>query len=724
MTEQSGVELDVFTKPRNVVIVGASDVSTSWGYWLAKGALSGESLRPVHLVTRHGDAVQGRPSYTSLGQLPDKPDLVVLTVPAASISEVVTDALRLGARGFLGITADVSGTGDPKSRRDAEVKLAAEICAAGARLIGPNCLGLFDAAAKLSLAWGDFAPGGLALISQSGQVGLEIGSLAKSAGIGFSRFVSVGSQVDVTVAEALSALANDPLTRVAAVYVEDFGNARHLISAAVRLRERGIPVLLLHPGTSVSGARAAASHTAALAGSNEVIDAVARAGGMTRVLTPAALVGAAAVLLGAPSAYAGNARVGVVSDSGGQGVIAADLLESIGLELPQLSIATQAALHRIVPAHAGVANPVDLAGAGEAELANYAAAVELVAADASIDAVILSGYFGRYCIDTPDLCEREAQVAARLIEIASRRCVIVHSMADGGATADLLRGNGVPVFTTIEAAVAALGGASARIPSPPSGLPDAQEHSVDDARSRSDAQPAADPTGAGSKLSNYARVRASLESKGVRFPFAVTVPADSDARGAREAVIQAAISIPGSVVLKATSFEHKTEVGGVVVGLDEGSIGWAFDQLIERVGSTELTVEQQLSYPVGAVELLVGGRIDAVAGPLVVIAAGGVQAEYLVDSAAALAPVSREQAASLVAGLRVSRLLDGWRGAPAADLDALIGVIVAVSDVLCEPESKWRELEANPVLCWSGGAVALDAWGTPSDLQGFTGGDR
>ncbi len=711
MTEPSSAGLEVFTQPHNVVVVGASNVTTSWGYWLAKGALSGESRRPVHLVTRNGGDVQGSPTYTSLRDVPDQPDLVVLAVPAESLSDVVADALSLGARGFLGITADVSGTGDPALRRTAELELAAMITAAGARLIGPNCLGLYDAAAELSLAWGDFASGGLALISQSGQVGLEIGALAKSAGIGFSRFISVGSQVDVTVAQALRALADDPLTRVAAVYVEDFGDARALVMAAISLRERGIPVLLLHPGTSVSGARAAASHTAALAGSNEVIDAVTRAGGMTRVFTPAALVGAAAILLGAPLDYPGNAHVALVSDSGGQGVIAADLLELAGLKLPELSIDTQSNLHRFIPSHAGVANPVDLAGAGETELANYATAVDLVAADESIDVVILSGYFGRYCIDTPDLTEREAAVAVRLAEVAARCCVIVHSMADGGATTELLRKNGVAVFTTIEAAVTALVGGKATAPSPPAHWPGRAQIPFTTALSNE-------------ALSNYAQVRELLVAKDVHFPTAVIVPAASDMRTARDAVVSGATAIGGPVLLKATSFQHKTEVDGVVFGLTVDDVESAFDRLVDRLGSTEVTVEQQFTFPKGGIELLVGGRIEAVAGPLIVLAAGGIQAEYLQDSVAALAPVSRAQAADLIGQLRVSRLLAGWRGASRVDLSALIDVVVAVSEVLCDPVGQWSELEINPLIVWPGGCLALDAWGTREGLESTMGLDR
>lgn len=698
--------LDVFTAPRNVVVVGASNDSTSWGFWLARGALLGSDRRPVYLVNSRGGQVQGRLVHGSISDLPQEPDLVVLAVPASSIDEVVSEALARGARGFLGITADVSGTGDPTLRAKAERDLAARIIAGGARLIGPNCLGLFDATAGLSLAWGDFASGRLGLVSQSGQVGLEIGELAKRFGIGFSRFISVGSQADVGIAEALRDLADDPGTRVAALYMEDLGDARELVAAALVLRERGIPVLLLHPGTSVAGARAAASHTAALAGSTEVIDSVARAAGMSRVFTPAALVGAAAVLLAPTAPVVASTRtfptgVAVVSDSGGQGVIAADLLESVGIAVPLLDPSTQAVLHRFIPLHAGVANPVDLAGSGEADLANYARAVVAVAADPATSTVLLTGYFGKYGVDSQELSAREGEVADALVAVAAGCSVLIHSMAATGPTAARLRRAGLPVFDTIEQATSALAGALCEPPDPPAFLTPRSEPA-----DRS-AAPSSEPLGG---ASNYAQVRALLVGRGVRFPAALTV-VPTHPGSDRAAVIAAARAIGGLVVLKATAFEHKTDVGGVILGLTADDVGGAFDRLTDQFGAIELTVEEQFSYPSGAVELLVGGRIDRNAGPLLVVASGGIFAEYLLDSTAALAPVSRVQADRLLDRLRSSRLLKGWRGALPADRAALVDVVIAVSDVLVGNDSEWTELEMNPVLAWSGGAIALDAWG-------------
>lgn len=690
--------MDVFRDPLNVVVVGASDDPTSWGYWLAVGALAGADRRGVHLVNRHGRTVQGRTTVAGIPELPEDPDLVVLAVPGPAVGPVVDAALARGARGFLGITADISGTGDPKERNRAERELAERIRAAGARLIGPNCLGLFDAGTALELAWGRFPAGGLGLVSQSGQVGLEIGGLAARAGIGFSRFVSIGSQADVTLPEALADLAADPGTRVAAVYAEDLGDARELVAAAAQLRERGIPVLLLQPGTSVSGARAAASHTAALAGSEQVTAAVARAAGMTRVLTPAALVGAAAVLLAPTRPRLTDQGIAVVSDSGGQGVIAADLLEAVGIALPVLAEETQSRLHEFVPRHAGAANPVDLAGSGERDLVNYARAVERAAADPGVGAVLLSGYFGSYCVDSPDLAAPEAVVADAVLATAAGTSVVVHSMAPDSATAGRLRAGGVPVFATVESAVAALAGARTRAPEPPG-------------------PPATAAAGPADRGSGYAAARRALESAGVPFPAAEIVaagaadPTVAAATAANRLALVAGSGVPRFAV-KATGFQHKTEVGGVVLGVELGAVGGTAADLVTRLGPTELTVELMAEVPAGAVELIVGGRVDRNAGPLLLVGAGGVLAELMTDSTAALAPVRREQARAALERLRIAQLLHGWRGAPPVDVDGLVDVLLAVSGALVGASGQgWEELEINPLLCWPGGVLALDAWG-------------
>ncbi len=318
-------DLAVFHAPASVAVVGASAEPAKWGYWLARGALAGRSQRAVHLVNRRGGEILGVPAVAALSDLAEVPELVAFCVPPEQVRPVVDEALGLGVRGLLGITAAVPGAAE----------LAARAAAAGARLIGPASLGLFDAATCLQLAWGNFTPGPLAIVSQSGQVGSEIAALAGPAGIGVSRFVSVGSQLDVTAADLLADLAGHELTRLVALYLESFEDGQRVFAAARALRAAGKPVVLLTAGGSEAGRRAARSHTGALTSPGELVDAACRAAGALRVQTPAELVNVAAYLLTAqPPA---GPRVAIVSDSGGQGALAADCLTRRGLAVPELA---------------------------------------------------------------------------------------------------------------------------------------------------------------------------------------------------------------------------------------------------------------------------------------------------------------------------------------------------------------------------------------------------
>ena len=304
--------LNVFSDPRSVAVVGASADPAKWGYWLARGALRGAGRRRVHLVNAKGASIEGAASVRSLDELAahgEAPELVVLCAPAASVPAVIDQALAMGTKGFLGITAGIDAAhGEPGLER----RLAERIRSAGARIVGPNCLGLYDAATDLELAWGTFAPGHLAVVSQSGQLGLELAGLAAHEGLGVSRFVSVGNQVDVTAAELLDDLVDHEQTRAVVLYLESFADARGLVATMARLRQAGKPVVVLTVGASEASRAAAQSHTGALTAATDVVRAACRAAGASLVETPAQAVELAHLLLGGP--LPSGRRVAIVSD--------------------------------------------------------------------------------------------------------------------------------------------------------------------------------------------------------------------------------------------------------------------------------------------------------------------------------------------------------------------------------------------------------------------------
>jgi acyl-CoA synthetase (NDP forming) len=678
-------DLSVFSDPRSVAVVGASADPAKWGYWLARGALRGAARRRVHLVNAKGATIEGAASVRSLADLAatgESPELVVLCAPAATVPDVVEQALALGTKGFLGITAGIDAAhGEPGLER----RLAERIRAAGARIVGPNCLGLYDAATDLELAWGTFAPGHLAIISQSGQLGLELAGLAAHEGLGVSRFVSVGNQVDVTAAKLLDDLVEHEQTRAVVLYLESFADARGLVATMARLREAGKPVVVLTVGASEASRAAAQSHTGALTAATDVVRAACRAAGASLVDTPAQAVELAHLLLGGPLPQ--GRRVAIVSDSGGQGAIAADTFARHALQVPRLSDTTRAALADLLPAAAAVANPVDLAGAGEQDLTTYARVVDVLAGSGEVDAVVLSGYFGCYGADTPELVERELEVVGALAGVvgAQRRPVVVHSMSHDSVAVRSMREQAVPTMHTIDAVARSLELATTM---------------AEDA-ARAVPGPVAEPTAETGKALDYLAGRDRVAAAGVTYPGAAAVRTVDELRAA-------AAGLRAPYVLKAGWLEHKTEVGGVAVGLaDATAAEAAFTAMSARLGEGDYVLEE-MDRRADTVELIVGARRDGSFGPVVLVGLGGVQAELYRDVQIALAPVDETEARRMIESLRAFPLLDGWRGRPAVDVEAAARVVAALSRLLAE-DPDLVECEINPLRVGPEGAVAVDA---------------
>jgi acyl-CoA synthetase (NDP forming) len=675
-------DLSVFSDPRSVAVVGASADPTKWGYWLARGALQGAHRRSVHLVNARGAVIEGAPSSPSLRDLPEVPELVVLCTPAASAPAVIDEALDLGTRGLLAITA---GMDLVHGQAGLERRLAATVRAAGARLIGPNCLGIYDATSELELAWGTFTPGNLAIVSQSGQLGLELAGLAAHAGLGVSRFVSIGNQADVTAVEVLVDLVDHESTKAVVLYLEAFDDGRALLSAMARLRAAGKPVVVLTVGASEASRTAARSHTGALTAATEVVAAGCRAAGSVLVDTPAQAVELAHLLLGSPLPT--GRKVAVVSDSGGQGALAADTLAREGLVVPRLSATTAQALARSLPATAAVGNPVDLAGAGEQDLDSYSHVVETLLDSGEVDAVVLTGYFGCYGDDAPELVERELEVVKTLADAARvhGRTVVVHSMSHDSRAVQMLRANAVPTLHTIDAAARSLALAA-----------DLSERGGDPVP---DATPG--PVATDGRTMSYLEARARVAAYGVAYPGAQPVRTPDDVRAA-------AGRLTAPYVLKAGWIEHRSDVGGVAAGLrDADAAVAALLEMSARLGDGEYVLEE-MDTRSSVVELIVGVRRDPAFGPVVLVGLGGVQAEVYRDVQLALAPVTADQARAMLERLRGHALLAGWRGAPAVDVDAAADVTAALSRLVVE-QTDVAEIEINPLRVGPVGTVAVDA---------------
>jgi acetate---CoA ligase (ADP-forming) len=681
----TGRDLRPLFEPESVAVVGASDDPEKWGNWLARGALRGASRRAVHLVNRRGGEVLGRPAHRSLADLPEAPELAVLAVPPRALEGAVDDAIGAGCRALVVITAG-EADGDAGGPRDAA--LAQRARDAGVILLGPNCLGVFDAGAELELVSNDLPRGSLGLISQSGNLALEIGLLAGAAGLGFSRFVSVGNQADLEAGELIGELAAHEATELIAIYAEDFRDGRSFACAAEAATRAGKPVVLLAVERTEATARAVRSHTGALASDSAAIDAACRAAGMERVRSPQELVDLAQGLVraGVPR----GRRVAVLADGGGHSGVGAALASEAGLSMPALSAGLREELRAGLPPAAAVANPIDLAGGGEADIHSFERTARAVLGSGEVDAVLMTGYFGGYSDYAETLGRGEAAVAQALADAADAtgRPLLVQTMHPQTAAASALRSRGVPVYRTIERAVgvlARLAEAGERTPSGVPALPEA-------------ATAVAAP---GAPASAYSRARAPLAAGGVPF-----VPAREVSDSHEAAAAAAELGYP--VVLKALALLHKSDLGGVVTGIaDEPSLRAAFADLRERLAPPAFSVETMA--PVGdGVELLVGARWDARFGPVALVGLGGVFTEVLSDTAVALAPVAEPIARELLLSLRAAPLLQGARGRRELDLDAAASAVAAVSRVAAaHPEI--AEIEVNPLLALPEGALGLDA---------------
>ena len=467
---------------------------------------------------------------------------------------------------------------------------------------------------------------------------LEVALLLEDVELGFSRAVSIGNQADLGATELVAALGEHDGTRVIGLYCEDFLDGRAFVEAA---RTAGKPVVLLTAGRTEAGSRAARSHTGALTSGREAVEAACRAAGIHLVDTPRGLVDVAQALL-APHRPRGG-RVAVVGDGGGYGAIASDLLGGRGIELPALSERTQAALRDWLPANASTANPVDLAGAGEQDVFSFAHTTRALLGDDGVDAVLFTAYFGGYSTLADELGEPEL-AAAELLGRAmaeSGKPLVVHTMHWNTPPSRALRAAGVPVYRAIESAVdaiAALVADGAPDPLPLPSLP----------------APAAPLTDSG-----YAAARAALAEAGIPFGPARTVRS-------RDEALAAAAELGYPVVLKALGLLHKSDAGGIALGLrDEQALAAAFDDLPPGSLRSRSRVEAAEDVAAGF-ELLVGARRDPRFGPLVVVAAGGIQAELARDVAVALAPVDVAAAETLVRSLGSAPLLLGRPRPPAA----------------------------------------------------------
>jgi acetyl coenzyme A synthetase (ADP forming)-like protein len=671
-----------FFAPSSVAVIGASARRSSIGGELFRNVLEADFAGAVFPVNVRGESVAGVRGYTAIEEIPDPVDLAVLCVPGERVLEAAERALRKGVRALCVISAGFAEIGPEGVRR--QEQLLALVRSHGARMIGPNCLGIAVAEPRLNATFAAKAPpwGSIGFSSQSGALGLALIEAAAGRGIGLSAFVSIGNKADVSSNDLLEHFEEDETTRLIALYLESFGNPRKFSRIARRV-SRTKPVLAMKSGRTQAGIKAAASHTAALTSSDAAVDSLFRQAGVVRAETLEELVDVAALLSTQPLPL--GRGVALLTNAGGLGILAADACEAAGLELPSLDEATMDALRRKLPSESSVANPVDMLGSATAR--TYAEALPLVLADRHIDAVIV--------LFVPPVTATADEVAEAVVRAAreSEKPVLA-VIIDANGIPPALRSGDVAAFTYPESAARALGRAVERrewLRRPAGSVPSLPGIDLERGRSIVDESLRRAPD----RWLEPEEARALLVAYGI--PVVEQRVVDSPG-----AAVHSAEELGFPVVAKtAEPGVHKTETGGVLLDLKTPEDVRA---AAEAIGGAVL-LQPMLS---SSAELLAGVVQDPLFGPLVALGPGGVFAELIGDAGIRIAPLTDEDASELVLDGKTGTLVRGYRGKSPADTEAIVDLVLRLSQ-LGEDVHEIAELDLNPVLARPDGCVAVDA---------------
>jgi acetyl coenzyme A synthetase (ADP forming)-like protein len=678
--------VEPFFRARTVAVIGASPRRETIGGLLFRNILAGDFAGAAYPVNLRGEPVAGVRAYRSIAEIPDAIELAVICLPGELVVDAAAQALRAGCRALCVISAGFAEIGGEGIER--QERLLSLVREHGARLVGPNCLGIASAATRLNATFAPraFPHGRIGFSSQSGALGLALLERAEARGLGLSGFVSIGNKADISSNDLLEYWQDDPDTDMVLMYLESFGNPRKFARIARRLA-RTKPILAMKSGSTRAGQRAASSHTAALAGSDAAVEALFRHAGVIRAQTLGELLDVAALLSTQP--VPAGRRVAIITNAGGLGILCADACESAGLELAALSEETRAAIAPLMPPEASVANPVDMLGSATAR--TFRDVLPHVLADPSVDAAIV--------LFVPAAQVGAAEVGAAISEAVAAAArpdkpVLASIVAAEGPPATLQNAAHIPSFPYPESAARALGRAAERaewLKRPAGVVPELE--GID--RAAAEALVAERLAGSEELWLAPTDVRALLVAYGIPVvPERIAATPDEAVAAAEE------LGYP-AVVKDATPGAHKTETGGVALDLETPDEVRA---AAARIGGS--VIVQPLVRD-GA-ELLAGVVQDPVFGPLVAFGPGGVLAELIGEAQFRLAPLTDVDAAELLADGKAGRLVAGFRGAPAADAQALADLLLRLGR-LAEGLPELAELDLNPVKALPDGAIAVDA---------------
>jgi acetate---CoA ligase (ADP-forming) len=692
------LSLDRLVRPRSVAIVGASEKVGALGASVLANLERAGFQGDIHLVNPRRAEIGGRQCVASVDDLPEGVDAAVLAIPRAAVLDAVRALARRRAGAAIIFSAGFAETGVEGLAEQRELaRIAAE---ADIAIEGPNCLGLVNFVDGVPLTFVEL-PGdrlgarlGVGLVSQSGAMAAVLAVTLASRGLGLSYSISTGNEAASGVEDYVEYLVEDPDTRAIAMIVELFRKPARFLAAAARAAAAGKPIVLLHPGRSSAARESAMTHTGALAGDYDVMRLKVERAGALLVETLEELGDVAEMLLRLPAPTPGAAAV--VCESGAYKALTLDLAEREGLPLPPLSDADSPRLRAALPDFVPVSNPLDVTAQGLVDPDLYARILAALIADDRVRSVLLA------IIQTDAVTAKLKfpPILAAIETLRPAKWVVFAGLDEGAAVprehVDRLRALNVPYFPSADRAVRALArvarwnGAASAAPTP---------------------QPTRTAAFAGlAGIIPEWRAKAALASIGIPFPQGALATTFAEA-----AAIAARIGYPVAIKAQSAEVAHKSDVGGVIVGLrDEAALAQGWAKLADNVGRSRpgLALDGVLIEAMGepGVELIIGGRNDPEWGPVVVVGFGGVQAEILKDSRLLAPDMNDSEILAELHRLKSAALLEGFRGSSRLDVEAVVRIVRAIGFLLLD-EPSVREIDLNPVVIYPSGegAVALDA---------------
>ncbi|MCK4354632.1 MAG: GNAT family N-acetyltransferase [Dehalococcoidia bacterium] len=699
--------LMAFLKPRSIAVIGASRREGTIGNKLFRNLLHQSFNGVIYPVNPNAEVVASVKAYPSVLDIPGGVDLAVVIVPAKTVEKVVEQCGRKGVQGIVVISAGFGESGpEGMDRQNRLLEITRKY---GMRLVGPNCMGIINTDPQVSMnaTFSSVFPptGRIAFCTQSGALGLAILEYARSLNIGLSTFVSMGNRADVSSNDLLQYWEEDPATDVILLYLESFGNPRKFARIGRSITATK-PAIIVKSGRTPAGSRAAASHTGALATAEVASEALFRQAGIIRVDTLEELFDVASLLSHQPLPL--GRRVVILTNGGGPGILTADACAARGLELPTLSDKTLSELKNFLPPGASLGNPIDMTAEATAE--EYSQALELLAQDNNIDIVIV--------IFIPPIVTQPEAVARAIREAVPRfrqqsKTLVASFMGSRGASIELgSREEGyVPSFTFPESTATALAKAceySDWLERPKGVIPELG--SIDKKKAGQIIKTALEGGMARPLWLDATSITELLDSYGIH------MVRSKSARTAEEAAnIAKGIGFPVAVKLLSDTITHKTEVGGVILGLhSQRGVKQAFIQISERLVSLGredemqgVVVQEMISR---GVEVIVGVTQDPSFGPLILFGMGGIYAELFKDVAFRIHPLTDVDAQEMIRSGKAYQLLKGWRGAEPSDIKALEELLLRISTMV-EDLPQITELDLNPVkiLERTNGYMVVDA---------------